>query len=791
MKKIVIIGALLLASCLALQAQKIQGPPSSTFGLDKKQDEQALRQIRARMSRIRQNRPVVALVLSGGGAKGAAAVGALKYLEEFDFPVDMVVGTSVGGLIGGLYALGYDAAYLEDMVRNLDWDKALSDNVDQKYVPYAKLRNQEKYLLSIPFYYASPEKDENRELHLGAAEDKKISGDVLGSLPAGMVYGQNVGQVFSSRTVGYGGNTNFLRFPIPFACVATDLVSLKAKVWHSGSINTALRSTMSIPGLFVPVRTDGMVLIDGGMRNNYPANIAKEMGADIVIGVDLSNEALVEEDLRNLGDILMGSIDLFSNDAFELNQGLVDIGIHPDLTGYNMLSFNREAVDSMLVRGYKAAQAMEPQLTALRKRLGSAKRRLQAPAAIDIGKQAVLIDGIDIEGVPESEAGYIRSKMRVKPHTHLTKAVLEEDIASIFGKGSYDYVNYEVLGSHEPFRLRLICKQGPMHHFGLGARIDSEDLVSLLLNLGFNTRALSGHSLDFTARISTHPYADLLYAYNGRRYATFNARVNVNYMARGAFRTPDNSHIAVSFLQTNQEFFLSNMHWSSFDVKLGLRNQFFRVFEIMSTVGLDLSILDRSVDYPGVFLDGRVERLDNFYFPTKGISAGLRGDLLYSGLVAQDIAGGDKWLGVVSADATLPFSLDRFSIIAQGNARVVLSQGNAPVLLRNAVGGDFRGRYVEQQIPYMGLNGVTLMGDNLFVARLEARYRAWKNHYFSLIGNASMDFNDFADINNANLHAGAGLGYAYNTILGPLKLQLHWSTISRSVGGYVSMGFNF
>lgn len=786
MRKIAIIGALML-SCLAAQAQKIQDPPSSTFGLDK-QDEQAVRQIRARMARIRQTRPTVALVLSGGGAKGSAIVGVLKYLEQYDLPIDMVVGTSVGGLIGGMYALGYDVDYLEDLVRNMDWDKALSDNVEQKYVPYAKLRNQEKYLLSIPFYYGTQETDETRELHLGASKEK-ISGNVLGSLPAGMVYGQNVSQVFSSRTVGYSGNTNFFNFPIPFACVATDLVSLKAKVWHSGSVNTALRSTMSIPGLFVPVRTDGMVLIDGGMRNNYPANIAREMGADIIIGVDLSNASPQEEDIRNLGNVFMAAIDLFSNDAFELNQELVDIGIHPDTDGYNMLSFNAAAIDSMLVRGYKAAQEKETEIKALRKRMGNAKHRLNAPRAIDIGKQAVLIDGIDIEGVSASEADYIRSKMRVHPHTHLTKAVLEEDIASIFGKGSYDYVNYEVLGAHEPYRLKLICKPGPMHHFGLGARIDTEELVSLLLNVGLNTNALSGHSLDFTTRISTHPSADLHYAYNGKRFATFNARVNLSYLARSNFRMLDRTPLAVSFLQSNQEIFLSNMHWSSFDVKLGFRNQYFRLYQMMSTEGTDLSIFNSSEDYPGAFLDGRVETLDNFYFPTKGISAGLRGDIIYSGFVHEN-GFQNKWMGIVSADATLPFTLNRFSIIVQGNARLAFSEG-APVLMMNAVGGDLRGRYLEQQIPYIGVNGATLMSDKIFVARLEARYRALKNHYLSIIGNASMDFDEFADINNAHLNAGVGLGYAYNTILGPLKAQVHWSTVSRALGGYVSMGFSF
>lgn len=787
MRKLALIGALLLAS-LTASAQNIQDPPSSTFGLDKK-DEEAVRQIRARMARIRHTRPTVALVISGGGAKGAAAVGALKYLEQYDFPIDMVVGTSIGGLLGGFYAMGYDAAYMEEMFHTMDWDWALSDKVDPKYIPYARRRSKEKYLLSIPFYYASTQEDETRELHLGADSKSSAKVDILGSLPAGIVYGQNVSQVFSARTVGYSGDINFFQLPIPFVCVATDLVSLKAKVWHSGDINTALRSTMSIPGLFVPVRTDGMVLVDGGMRNNYPANLAKEMGADIVIGVDLSNEAFREEDLRNLGDMLMATIDLFSNDAFDLNQELIDISIHPDLDGFSMLSFNKAAVDSMLVRGYRAAEAMEPVFKALRQKLGNAKRKLNAPRAVDLSRQTVLIDGIDIEGVSAGEANYIRSKMKVKPNTHLSKAVLENDIATIFGKGSYDFVNYEVVGAHEPYRLKLICKPGPMHHFGVGARIDTEELVSLLLNLGLNTHALSGHSLDATARISMHPYLDLLYANNGRNFATFNVRANVNYVSKGNFKALDYSPRVISFLQTNQEIFFSNMHWSNLDIKLGLRNQYFQIFRTLTSDGTDLSPLNTSEDYPGAFLDGRVETLDNYYFPTKGVSIGLRGDVIYSGLVPT-YGFQDKWMGIVSADATLPFTMNRFSVIMQAYTRLIFAEG-ASVLMMNAMGGDLKGRYLEQQIPFLGINGATLMGNKIFVARLEARYRAWKNHYFSFIGNTSMDFDRFSQINNAHLCAGVGLGYAYNTILGPLKAQLHWSTLSNSVSGYISMGYNF
>ena len=156
----------------------------SSFGLDAK-DATAVREIRYKMSQIRKTRPTVALVLSGGGAKGAATVGVLKYLEEYDIPIDMVVGTSIGGLLGSLYALGYDADYLDDLIHNIDWDKALSDKLDKQYISYARRRYKEKYMLSFPFYYSKADYQQylagdapfaegrRRELDLGVKSKKR------------------------------------------------------------------------------------------------------------------------------------------------------------------------------------------------------------------------------------------------------------------------------------------------------------------------------------------------------------------------------------------------------------------------------------------------------------------------------------------------------------------------------------------------------------------------------------------------------------------------------------------
>ena len=792
----ILVSALAAAFTAAAQELPVTEPSSSTFGLSPS-DEAFVKQMRHRMDSIRKHRPTVALVLSGGGAKGAATIGALQYMKKYDFPIDIVAGTSVGGLIGGLYALGYTPSELESLIRTTNWDMAMSDKVDKSYIPYSRLRYKEKYLLSIPFYYKSDDYRRfikgdaslsdglPRKFDIGASTDE-VKNNLLGSLPSGFVYGQNVNQIFTSRTVGYSDSLDFAKLPIPFVSVATDMVSCKAKIWHSGSINTALRSTMSIPGLFVPVRTEGMILVDGGMRNNYPANLVKRMGADIIIGIDLAGASPSAEQIQNLGDILMQSMDLFSNDAREYNLPLFDVSIHPDLTGYNMLSFNEEAVDAMYWMGFKAAAEKTRQLDSLRRVLGKAHFSIQAPHAIDIEHNPVVIEAIDIVGVSSKEADYIRSRMYIKPGSIVNKRVIEEDVAKIFGRGAYDYVNYELRGTQEPYRLRIICKRGPMHQFGLGVRLDSQALVSILLNVGLNTNAMSGHSLDFTARISTSPYAELHYAYNAPIFATFNARAFVRYTNSNRFLS-GSDRFNISFIQGTQELYMSNMRWSNLDVKLGFQNQFHKVLNVLSsgTQG-DYQYPVDIKDYPGAFLNGRVETLDNTYFPTKGVSAGFRGDLFTRAIYEGEPA----LFGVMSADFTVPVSFGRFALIPQGSMRFLFGD-DIPIQYANVIGGDMWGRYVDQQIPFVGLGNSAFRRNCLAIARLDGRLRIGNNHYVTLMGNVGYDFVGLNEFSEGEFMSGAGLSYAYNSIFGPLKLQLHWSSLTQRVGAYLSLGFVF
>ena len=797
MKKYFLLLALLLPVLLPAQDKS-----SSGFGLDPS-DMAAVREMRTRMDQIRKHRPTVALVLSGGGAKGAATVGALNYLERYKFPIDMVVGTSIGGLIGGVYALGYSPAFLDSLMRNMDWNRTMSDKVDWEYIPYSRRKYREKFLLSIPFFYSVEDYRNQFEedvryanptdgrLHLGAEDDESdgmVYKSLMSSLPSGAIFGQNVQYLLSSISAGHADSTDFLRLPVPFACVATDVVSGKAKVWHSGNLTTAMRSTMSIPGLFAPVRTKGMVLVDGGMRNNFPVDLAREMGADVVIGVDLSNSKTGYEDIHNIADILWRGIDMFAEDSFERNIKNVDVRIKPDLTGYGMMSFNAAAIDTMLRRGYKAAEEQADKLDAIRRWLGTDTLKLAGKPAIDIQRTPVLIDSVEVTGVSGKDAEYIRMKLKIHAGDVVSRADVEDAVNTIFGKGTYEYVSYEMLGTEEPFHLRINCKRGPKHLLGVGFRLDTEELVSLLLNVGLNTTAVQGSSLDITARIGANPYLDLHYAYETPRWPTLNVRADLRWTDHNNFLMGQN-HFNVAYLSTTQEVYASNMEWSAFDVKGGLRNMYFNISHLLASDVI--GDYDRSLwnaDYPGVFVDATAYTLEDGDFPHQGFSAHLRYDLVSR---VFDGPGYPGFFGIASGSGKMPVTIgDHFAIIPQGGFRFIFGD-DIPIPFANVLGGLMPGRYVDHQMPFIGLSNAAFRRNDLVVLRTDLRYQFLRNNYITAAVNYARDFYSFQQFETGENSWGCGLGYAYDSIVGPIKAVVHWSSMTRKVGAYLSVGFDF
>lgn len=791
---------------MAIMLPTVSAQPQHSV-LDEKREAVDLRveKIRHKLDSIRnvRHRPAVALVLSGGGAKGAAHVGVIKYLESIGMPIDIVMGTSMGGLVGGIYALGYDADHLDSIIRNIDWDMALSDKVPRDYLSYSSIKYKEKYALSFPFLY-----DKNEYLHMkGADQDymrraddihfgagqadatSMVKDNLLGSLPSGMVYGQNVNNILSSLSVGYQDVIDFYDLPIPFLCVATDLVSGTAKIWTKGKLNTALRSTMSIPGLFAPVRVDGMVLVDGGMRNNYPTDLAKKVGADIVIGVNLSDGYKNYNQINNLADIINTGIDMLGRSSFESNVDIPDVNIKPDLHEYNMLSFDTNSIDTIINRGYQAAMAVADKLDSVKAVVGADKTMLRNDPAQDIRLRKVLVSGVEITGVDDNESLYLMKKIKVGAGSRMGNEEIEDAVATIFGTNAFDYVNYELVGDEEPYRLKFNCKRGPVCQLGLGGRFDTEEIVSVLINLGWGVHKIQGSSLDFTGKVGTNPNANVTYSYISPKGLSFNVMAGVRYTDRNTFSIGDN-RFRINFLDVRQEIYLSNFKWSTFFLKTGFRNDYYNVSSLMAEQAFgDYDVNQLSNDYVTFFFDARKDSFDNGYIPTKGKSVGFTYEWVFGG-------GPNKFNNFHSFqfDVKKVFGGDSFAFIPSLDLRYLLGE-EVPVPFTNTIGGSMAGRYLDQQIPFIGINNAAAMQKILTVARADCRVKLMKNNYLSMIANYVASCDELSSVKKWKTEVrdyfGCGLQYTYNSIIGPVSANIHWSDYTHNVGFYFSIGYDF
>ena len=276
-------------------------------------------------------RPKIGLVLSGGGAKGFAHIGLLSLLDSLEIPVDYIAGTSMGGILGGLYAIGYRGQELKEMVLETDWIELFSDKPSRSSLPYIEKQETGRYQLRMGILGMKP------------------------SIPSGMIYGQKISLLFAGKTIAYEQFRNFDELPIPFRCVAADLLTGNEVILRSGSLSKALRATMSIPTLFSPVEWGDSLLIDGGVVNNLPVDVVKSMGADIVIAVDVMGHQVPREHLTSALDILERSTHLMSIDRWRRNIEMADLVIYPDLINFTIGDFSSSRILQIIQEGEATA----------------------------------------------------------------------------------------------------------------------------------------------------------------------------------------------------------------------------------------------------------------------------------------------------------------------------------------------------------------------------------------------------------------------------------------------------
>lgn len=313
----------------------------------------------------------VALVLGGGGAKGAAEIGVLKYIEEADIPIDYIVGTSIGSIVGGLYSVGYRSAQLDSIFRSQEWLSLLTDRKEKSKQKLIEKEDGVVYVMGFPLNFNLFMKRPDKKFHLGA-----LRGDSIVSTLEKMTCIKD--------------SVNFDSLPIPFRCVSVDLNTFEEVVLSKGSLAKAMRASMAIPLAFRPMVIDNRTLVDGGLLNNLPVDVAKAMGADVVIAVDLSVSQKTEdsdgyvaddlggifEPLKKLGLLTMLKWSVVRPDIkrYKVNKSMADVYIHPRLKGYDAADFVPHRIAEMIALGEKEGERSVKDLKKLRKRIMKGKK---------------------------------------------------------------------------------------------------------------------------------------------------------------------------------------------------------------------------------------------------------------------------------------------------------------------------------------------------------------------------------------------------------------------------------
>lgn len=763
--------------------------------VDPASDSAFIRETRERLNAVRrdQHRPTVALVLSGGGAKGAATTGALKYLEEKEIPVDLICGTSIGGLIGGLYAIGYTADDIAELFRTQDWGITLTDRIDPKYIPYNKKMEKETYVFSVPFSY------EKRTIKAIMEEQMKYGDDthldsrseinrLTSSLPSGYAYGFNVNNLIASMTVGYQDSISFSTLPIPYMCVASDMVSCKEKNWGSGSITAAMRSTMSIPGLFDPVRDHGMILVDGGTRNNFPTDVAKACGADFIIGIELGDLDPEYYQVNHLGNLVSQFIKMLGKDAFDKNIDRPDALIKPSIKEYNMLSFNREAVDTMFARGYLAAKEQDQALEDILAWMPSARRQDPPSRAINISETPVLLGSVRFEGLSDLESRTLMSKIHLKVGRYVSKAELDKAMSKVQATGAFNAVYYSLYGEQEPYDLVFHCERGPVNQFGFGYRMDSQEWASLLFNIGFHTHKIMGSKLQLSAKLGQNRFANATWSLDLPYLPTLNLEFDWAYHKGDILN--NSGVVNCAYRSYNAKAYLSNIRWTAVDFQLGIMDRFANMPEgwVMSK-GTTLPNPERD-NYLSLFANGVIYTMDNKYYPSRGME--LSGGYEYVLKTIDGMNGFDgAWIATLKYRQVIPFG-SYVALIPSVYARNVSVDGILP-FASNFIGGDLPGRMLEQQIPFIGLNGAYIAYNHAAVVNLDLRVNPLKNLYISVQGGCFKEIQSLKDLGSDIMPSywGAGLELGYNTFAGPVKANVKWSDLTGRFEFYTSIGFDF
>lgn len=377
-----------------------------------------------------QQRSKIGLAMSGGGARGLAHVGVLKWMEEHRVPVDYIGGTSIGALVGSAYSLGMLPGEIQEFVESIPWDEVMRPDPAYTEITYRQKEDRREYPVAFPL----------------GIKKKQIAA------PNGLNPGHGVGLLVDRMSLPAYAAADFEHLPIPFRCVATDMISGKAVVLKSGSLSEALRASMSMPGFFTPVERDGMVLADGGLTNNIPTEVVRDMGADIVIALDVTTHLGGKPALDSIGGMLDESINVMTIDSDRQSLQKADIIIAPDLGSRGRMDFDaaRELIDLGYQAAAKKAAVLLPfAISPEEWDKYISERRSRKP---EVPKH---VAGLEVAGVDGALKSRLESRLKPLVAEDLDSRAVEHQLTHLTGEGRFDRVGYELYPSASGPLLRV------------------------------------------------------------------------------------------------------------------------------------------------------------------------------------------------------------------------------------------------------------------------------------------------------------------------------------------------
>ena len=714
----------------------------------------------------------VALVLSGGGAKGMAHIGALKVIERAGIPIDMIAGTSMGSIVGGLYATGKKSATLDSIVRAQDWGYVLSDREDLSHQSLHERKKQNTYVYT-------------------KAIQLRKEGTTTGG---GFVQGKNIGGLFQKLTAPYSDSIDFNQLPIPFACVATNMVDNTEYVFHSGVLSQAMRASMSIPGAFSPVRMGDMVLVDGGLRNNFPVDVAKAMGADIVIGVSVQAPLRTANELASTSSILLQLIDANCKNKYDENVSMTDVPILVDVRGYSAASFTKSAIDSLIRRGEEAAMAQWDQLMAVKKRLDSQESssslslKMQAPTPIE---KRYCIKGVHYENMTKMDALFLRSKYKLNEgdsiddnKATLITTTIRRDL--FYKDASYRFDIQPTSASDAVVVFTANTQKSSQLNVGL--RFDNEEMVAVQANAALPLGTKVPGQADLTLRLGKRIMVKANLAFFPWSYIRPSLSYEFRHNDINLYSEGIKSH-NLTYNQHSADLKLLNFDVRNFNFSLGAVWDYYHYNNLLVNYRPEMQV-DIMADAHYYTYYGQVDfnSEDNWYFPTTGSKFRAYYSYVTDNLVELDDGAGMRqyslmWrtsLPISSAITLRPVIYGRF---VYGNS--------IPAILRNMIGGPFFSQYLGQQMPFPGVRFIEEARDKFLAVKMQSQFKITRSSIILADFVVAQDSPTVKTLLDYRTKLGGSLSYYFNSMFGPLGGSVGYSNITRDFYYYINLGFQF